>query len=107
MSDLDEFRLGQLIEDDEKITLWNFLKKFVVLSNFSPFANLAIEKPVIQIFKKIIVLWLGASNLINGYNMVSSIASSFKLKMTFVLIKSTILIDKQMVGGTVFYKHNF
>ena len=39
--------------------------------------------------------------------MMSSIARGFKQKMVSVFKKSTILMDKQMVVATVFYKHNF
>ena len=38
--------------------------------------------------------------------LMSSIANCFKLKMTHVLKKSTILMDKHMVGGTVLFHIN-
>ena len=39
--------------------------------------------------------------------MISSIARNFKLKMTLVLKTSAMLMNKHMVGGTVFHIHKF
>ena len=54
-----------------------------------------------DILKIIIAIW--ASNLVRRYRIMSSIARSFKLKMTLV----TIIMNKHMVGGTVFHKTQF
>ena len=51
-----------------------------------------------------IIAW---SFKVSADKMMSSIARSFKLKMTLDLKKGTILMDKQIVGGTVSHKHNF
>ena len=75
-------------------------KSYFIFFELLPFANLAIANLIV---KMIIDRSFKFGQL---FRMMKSIARSFKHKTTLVL-KSTILVDKQMVGGTVFHKHNF
>ena len=52
------FKLGQLIEDNEKITWLKFKKSYLIFLKFLPFANLDIENLISQK-----LLHLVASNL--------------------------------------------